>query len=74
MVRALYTVVENEAIHSDPIFILGPTAVVNTFCKMNECAENEAVIDYVNYLEAKILEHLPRDLSVRAVRERVRTP
>lgn len=71
MVRALFTVVENEAIHEDPIFILGPTAVVNTFCKNHEC-ENEAVLDYVNYLEVKVFENLQRDLSVRAVRERVR--
>lgn len=70
MVRALFTVVENEAIHEDPIFILGPTAVVNTFCKNHEC-ENEAVLDYVNYLEVKVFENLQRDLSVRAVRERV---
>lgn len=71
MLRALFTVIENEAIHEDPIFILGPTAVVNTFCRNHECEEYEAVLDYVNYLETKVFEHLQRDLSVRAVRERV---
>lgn len=71
MLRALYTVVVNEAIHSDPIFILGPTALVNTFCKNHECAEIGTVKDYVNYLEAKIFEYLQRDLSARAAREKV---
>lgn len=72
MLRALHTVVENEAIHTDPIFVLGPTAVVHTFCRNHECAENDAVQDYVNYLETKVFEYLQRDLSVRAVREKVR--
>lgn len=71
MVRALFTVLENEAIHADPIFILGPTAVVNSFCKNHDCDENDAVQYYVNHLEAKIFEHLQMDLSVRAVREKV---
>lgn len=71
MLRALYTVVQNEAIHSDPIFILGPTALVNTFCKNHECAEIDTVKDYVSYLEAKIFENMRRDLSHRATREKV---
>lgn len=71
MLRALFTVVENEAMNSEPIFILGPTAVVHTFCKNHECAENDVVNGYVNYLETKILEYLQKDLSVRAVREKV---
>lgn len=72
MLRALYTVIENEAMNSEPIFILGPTAVVHTFCKMHECAENYVVDGYVNFLETKALECLRKDLSIRAVREKVR--
>lgn len=70
MLRALYTVLEKE--NSEPIFILGPTAVVHTFCRNHECTRNEAVEDYVNFLETKILEQLQQDVSARAVREKVR--
>lgn len=71
MLRSLFTVIENEDIHVDPIFVLGPTAVVHTFCKNHECAENNAVLDYVNHLESKVFEHLQRDQSVRVVREKL---
>lgn len=72
MLRALYTVLENEFITSPaPIYILGPTSVVHAYCRNLDCAENEVVKDYVNHLEAKILAHLQMDLTNRETREKV---
>lgn len=74
MLRALYSVLQYEVNNPEPIFILSPTAVVHTFCRNHgDCYENEAVKDYVSFLEANILDQLQKDLSVRKNREKVCT-
>lgn len=72
MLHALYMVLENEVNNLEPIFILGPTSVVHTFCRNHgECGENSVVKDFIGFLETNILETLQKDLSVRRNREKV---
>lgn len=72
MLRALFSVLEQEVNNPQPIFILAPTAVVHTYCRMHgDCNENEAVKDYVSFLEENILDQLQTDLAVRKNREKV---
>lgn len=72
MLHALYTVLENEVNNPEPIFILGPTSVVHTFCRNHgDCGDYSVVKDFVGFLEANIIENLQKDLSVRRNREKV---
>lgn len=72
MLQALYTVLEHEVNNLEPIFILAPTAVVNTFCRNHgECDEYDVVKSFVHFLEVKTLEQLRQDHSIRRNREKV---
>lgn len=74
MLNALYTMISQDNINSDPILILAPTAVVHTFCRNhNNCNENESVQKFVKYLERNVELYMKKDLSVRANREKVKS-
>lgn len=72
MLRALFSVIENNNDSPDPMFILSPTAVVHTYCRNHQnCGENEEVQNYINFLETNVLEQLQKNLLIRANREKV---
>lgn len=72
MLNALYTMISQDNVNSDPIMILAPTAVVHTFCRNhNNCEENETVQKFVKYLEQNVELNMKKDLAVRVNREKV---
>lgn len=74
MLRALFSVMQNEINNPDPIYILSPSAVVHTYCRNHQnCEENEEVQNFVNFLEENVLEQFDKNLLVRTNREKVIT-
>lgn len=74
MLRALFSVMQNEINNPDPIYILSPSTVVHTYCRNHQnCDENEEVQNVVHFLEENVLKQFDKNLLVRTNREKVIT-
>lgn len=74
MLRALFSVMQNEINNPDPIYILSPSTVVHTYCRNHQnCEENEEVQNLVHFLEENVLKQFDKNLLVRTNREKVIT-
>lgn len=74
MLRALFSVMQNEINNPDPIYILSPSTVVHTYCRNHQnCDENEEVQNFVHFLEENVLKQFDKNLLVRTNREKVIT-
>lgn len=72
MLESLYQILEYADRNPDPMFVLTPTTVVHTFCRLHsDCGENEIVQRFITLLEESVHKSLATNLLKRSNREKV---
>lgn len=70
VITTMFSLIQHCQSNRNPMFVLIPTSVVNSFCTYNgDCRENTPVMNIVRYLEENALKSLTGDLNDRNVYE-----